>query len=464
MWNFSNESLVKRWVPHDYQKAGIEWLIMHPAGALFWAPGLGKTAVTLDSFMRLRELGFKYRMLVLAPLRVCQTTWLNEYRKWDKFAHLKVGLAHGADKQQVLLDATNDIVIVNYDGLTWLAPMLMEDNPFQILVYDELTKVKHTNTKRFKTLKPLIRKFNFRWGLTGTPVSNGLMDLFGQIYALDEGAAFGKYITHFRLEYFTQHPYLEYKWDIRKDRLPSLYNKLRQVAQYIRPEDYLKLPDLLDIQLPVQLPPAIWRRYREFEESYLLDDKLTAANAGVLSGKLRQFLGGALYDESGEVYDIHTAKLDALDDLLEELAGEPLMVAYMFDHELERIRKRHPEALFIKGQMSRQTVQATMDAWNAGEAAILLVQPQAAAHGLNLQFGGSALCWFSLTYSLEDYIQLIGRLWRQGQESVVRNYMLAVPNSMDAHLAKALSAKDATQESVFQALLKKGVNLEKAAV
>jgi len=464
MWNFSNESLVRQWVPHSYQRAGIEWLIMHPAGALFWSPGLGKTAVILDAFMRLRELGFKYRMLVLAPLRVCQTTWMNEHRKWDKFAGLRIGLAHGNDRIRVLMDPDYDIVVANYDAMPWLSPALQIFNPFQILAFDELTKVKHTNTKRFKLLRPILGKFQFRWGLTGTPVSNGLMDLFGQVYSLDEGAAFGRYITHFRLEYFTQHPYNKYLWEIRKDRLPALYNKLRQIAHYIKAEDYLELPELLTIPLRVDLAPQIMNRYRIFEESYLLDETLTAVNAGVLSSKLRQFLGGAVYDGDRTLMEIHSAKLDALDDLIEEMAGEPLMVAYMYDHELERIRKRHPDALYIKGGMTRNAVQSTMDTWNRGDASVLLVQPQAAAHGLNLQFGGSALCWFSLTYVLEDYIQLIGRLWRQGQESAVRNYILTIPGTIDVHLAKALAAKDATQEKVFQALLKKGVNLEDTAV
>jgi SNF2 family DNA or RNA helicase len=225
----------------------------------------------------------------------------------------------------------------------------------------------------------------------------------------------------------------------------------------------LELPELLNISIAVDLPEPMRKKYKQFETTYLLDDKLTASNAGVLSMKLRQFLGGAVLEE-GVVYDQHTAKLDALDDLIEEMAGEPLLVAYAFNHELDRILKRHPAALYIKGGMSRHQVEDTMAKWNAGTTPLLLVQPQAAAHGLNLQFGGSAICWYTLTYSLEDYIQLIKRLHRQGQKNTVRNYMLTVKNSMDTELARVLSDKDATQESVFNALLKIGIQKENSAV
>jgi len=448
------KQLPQEWEPHGYQLSGIKWLVTHPEGALFWPPGLGKTTVTLATFLRLRELGYKHRMLVLAPLRVCQTTWMSEPKKWLQFVGLKIGLAHGKDKEKVLQDPNLDIVIMNYDGINWAAPLLTKANSFQILVFDELTKVKHTNTKRFKTLKPLLPLFQFRWGLTGTPVSNGLLDLFGQIYCLDLGARFGKYVTHFRLGYFTQSPFNEWLWEVQKAKLPAIYNKLADIAYYLRAEDYLELPDLLHILIPVELPAPQRVKYKQFETTYLLDERLTAANAGVLSMKLRQFLGGAVLDE-GVVYEQHNAKLEALDDLIEEMAGEPLLVAYAFNHELERILARHPTALYIRGGMSKHQVEDTVTKWNAGAAPILLVQPQAAAHGLNLQFGGSALCWFTLTYSLEDYIQLIARLYRQGQKNTVRNYILTVEKSMDVEVARALSAKDATQESVFQALMKK---------
>ena len=454
---------MKPWTPHNYQLAGVKWLVTHPAGALFWPPGLGKTSVTLDSFCKLRELGYKYRMLILAPLRVCQTTWMTEPQKWDKFAGLKIGLAHGKNKQTILLDPSYDIVVINYDGINWAAPLLAKKNPFGILVFDELTKVKHTNTQRFKKLKPILPLFAFRWGLTGTPVSNGLIDLFGQIYCLDLGERFGKYVSHFRLGYFTQSTYNEWKREVQRDKIPAIYKKLESIAFYLRAEDYLELPELLTIKIPVELSPDMVKKYKQFETTFLLDDTLTAANAGVLSMKLRQFLGGAIYNE-GAIYDQHTAKLDALDDLIEEMAGEPLLVAYIFGHELERIRKRHPDALYIKGGMTRKQVEETMAAWNNGSTSLLLVQPQAAAHGLNLQFGGSALCWFSLTYSLEDYIQLIKRLHRQGQTSIVRNYILAVKNSIDISLGQALAAKDATQESVFNALLNTGVQTVDAAL
>lgn len=449
---------MKVWVPHKYQQRGIDWLVSRPEAALFFAPGLGKTSTTLAAFLKLRSFGYNIKALVLAPLRVCQTTWLEEHLKWEQFCGLKIGLAHGKNKEKVLLDPQYDIVVLNYDGIQWAAPLLRKGNPFKMVVYDELTKMKHTNTRRFKLFKPLMPTFQFRWGLTGTPVSNGLMDVFGEMYALDLGARFGAYITHYRLKYFEQHPWDEWNWYLKPGMDAQIHKKIAEIAMYIDPEEWLELPDLLDIDVPVTLTPALRKQYKEFESLYLLSlneqTTLVAAHAGILSGKLRQFLSGAIYDEQKNVVDIHTVKLDALDDLIDEMSGEPLMVAYNFTHELDRIRKRYPKALVFSGGMSETQAKETMAAWNTGMHPLLLVQPQSAAHGLNLQFGGSAICWFSLTYNLEDYIQLIARLHRQGQKSTVRNYRLIVEESMDTELAKALSMKGVTQDKVYAALLK----------
>ena len=449
--------MTAEWLPHAYQQRGIDWLVSRPEAALFFAPGLGKTSTTLAAFLKLRSLGYNHKMLVLAPLRVCQTTWLDEPKKWAQFAGLSIGLAHGKDKAKILLDPQYDIVVLNYDGIQWAAPLLKKSNPFKMIVYDELTKVKHTNTRRFKLLKPLLPTFQFRWGLTGTPVANGLLDLFGQLYCLDLGVRFGSFITHYRLKYFEQRPWDAWGWYIKPDMEAQIHKKLADIAMYIDPEEWLELPELLDVDLPVELTPALRKQYKEFESLYLLavneQTTLVAAHAGILSGKLRQFLGGAIYDEQRNVIDLHTVKLDALDDLIEEMAGEPLMVAYNYNHELDRILKRHPTAIVFRGGMTEAQAKDTMAKWNTGEHALLLVQPQSAAHGLNLQFGGSAICCYSLTYNLEDYIQLIKRLHRQGQTSAVRNYRLIVEKSMDTELAKALSMKGVTQDKVYAALL-----------
>jgi SNF2 family DNA or RNA helicase len=445
-----------QWAPHDYQQRGIEWLITHPEGALFWAPGLGKTSTTLGAILKLRELGYKFKTLIFAPLRVCQTTWMSEPIRWAQFCRLKIGLAHGPDKASILMDPQYDIVVLNYDGIAWAAPLLATKNPFQILVCDELTKLKHTNTQRFKKLKPLLPTFQFRWGLTGTPAANGLLDLFGQMYVLDLGYRLGKYITHYRLNYFYQKPRDEFSWYITPEKAELIHNKVSDLAMYIQPEEVLKLPDIVHVDLPIALPHKIMDQYKSLEVLCILELQKTVllpANAGVLTSKLRQFTGGAVYVNAEHDYEeMHTAKLEALDDLIEEMAGEPLLVAYNFSHEVERIQARHPNALVIRGGMRGETVKDILMLWNAGSVPLLCVQSDAAAHGLNLQFGGSALCWFSQTYNLEVYIQLTARLYRQGQTSIVRVYHILAEKTIDQTIRKILSNKGITQDALFVAL------------
>lgn len=447
--------LPPEWQAHEYQKRGIEWLITHPEGALFWAPGLGKTSTTLGAYCKLREYGYTYRMLVLAPLRVCQSTWVHEYKRWAQFCELKIGLAHGIDKEEILHSPNYDIVVINYDAIPWMTEQFKaKGNPFGIVVFDELTKLKHTTTKRFKVLKPWLQTFTIRWGLTGTPASNGLMDLFGQMYCLDLGYRFGKYITHFRSNYFYQKPHDEFNWYITPDKAERIHKKVADLAMYLQPEEVLQLPDILHIDLPVSLPKKALDHYKSMEAyaiAQLENSVLTAANAGVVTNKLRQIAGGAVYvDAAHNIERIHTTKLDALDDLIEEQAGEPLMVAYNFDHECEAILERHPYALAIRGGMG--SMERVLTAWNTRQCPLLLVQPTAAAHGLNLQFGGSALCWFSQTYNLEEYIQLTKRLHRQGQTEVVRVYHILADKTVDHAIRKVLSTKDQTQNALFEAL------------
>jgi len=460
--SFSNGSsmnafLPPKWVPHDYQERGVRWLVTHPEGALFLWPGLGKTSTTLAAMLKLHALGYKHRMLVIAPLRVCQATWLAEPRKWAQFSHLKVGLAHGPNKKEVLMDPQYDIVVLNYDGIVWASTLLTKRNPFGIVVFDELTKMKHSTTRRFKAIKLILDQFQFRWGLTGTPAANTLMDLFGQILCLDLGYRFGKYITHYKAKYFHQKPYDPWGWHITAEKAERIHAQVSDLAMYVDPEEVLQLPPLMHVDIEVTLPPAVMKQYKELKLlsiMQLTEEKvITAVNAGVATSKLRQLVGGAVYSDDG-VEEVHSAKLDALEDLVEELAGEPLLVAYAFTHELERIQKRFPKVLAIKGGMSSKAVAEVLSAWDNGEAPILCVQPQAAAHGLNLQTGGSKLCWFAQTYNLEEYSQLIARLHRQGQVSTVMVYHILAAGTLDKHIREVLNGKNATQEALFSALLK----------
>ena len=448
--------LAPEWKPHDYQQRGVEWIITHPESALFWAPGLGKTSTVLGAFLKLREFGYKYRALILAPLRVAQTTWMSEPKRWAQFQGLKIGLAHGPNKLAILNDLSYDIVVLNYDGIPWAVTELTKHNSFQILICDELTKLKHTNTKRFKLLKPLLSKFQFRVGLTGTPAANGLLDLFGQMYVLDLGYRLGKYITHYRLNYFYQKPRDEFNWYITDENAARIHAKVADLAMYIQPEEVLKLPDIMHVELLVSLPTKVYDQYKYLETLCILELQntvLTPANAGVLTSKLRQFTGGAVYTDAEHNFEVvHTAKCDALEDLVEELAGEPLLVAYNFSHEVEQILDKFPSALVIRGGMTGHAVNQIVDTWNSGQAPLLCVQSDAAAHGLNLQFGGSALCWYSQTYNLEVYIQLIARLYRQGQKNVVRVYHILAEKTIDQKIRKILGQKDVTQNQLFASL------------
>lgn len=442
------------WHPHKYQVRGIDWLLQ-PAAALFLPPGLGKTAISLAAILKLKEMGFNHRTLLLAPLMVCRTTWMTEPKKWLQFQGLKIGLAHGPNKLEVLNDRSLDIVVMNYDGLEWSVPILQKGHTFGVLLCDEITRLKNTNSKRYKLLKPLLPSFPMRWGLTGTPAANGLMDLFGQVYVLDGGARLGRFITHFRLKYFHQLPHDQYRYYITPEKSQDLIGKLKDLAMYVEPEEWLDLPEFLPIELPVDLEPIVRPRYEFLEEEFILklkDVVLSAANAGVLTSKLRQFTGGAVYSTPSTWEAVSTAKLDRLDNLIEELAGEPLLVSYQFSHEQERILLRHPYALVLKGGMSAAKVDAVVNLWNTGNCPLLLVQPAAAALGLNLQFGGSAVCWFTMTYNLEEYVQLNKRLHRQGQKNAVRCYLITASKTIDQQVAKVLTRKEVVQDDVFSAL------------
>lgn len=444
----------KAWVPHAYQRRGVDWL-MKPAAGLFLPPGLGKSSITLAAILKLKELGLPHRTLLLAPLMVCRTTWVTEPAKWLQFQNLRVGLAHGPDKELILNDTYFDIVVMNYDGIDWAAPFLARGHNFAVLACDEITRLKNTSSKRHKLIKPLLPSFKFRWGMTGTPAANGLIDLFGQCYVMDLGQRLGKFITHFRLKYFHQLPHDQYRYYITPEKAKLLTDTISDLAMYVAPEEWLQLPEMLFIQVPLDLEQTTRKKYEFLEDEFMLQVDagiVIAANAGVLTSKLRQFTGGAIYSAPPLYERVSNAKLDALDNLIDELAGEPLMVAYQFDHERERILERQPSALALKGGMSAKAVQDIVEAWNNGQASLLLVQPQTAALGLNLQFGGAAICWFTMTYNLEEYIQLNKRLHRQGQKKTVRVYLLAANKTIDQRVAKVLAKKDATQNDVFLAL------------
>ncbi len=459
-----------KWSPHAYQKRAMKFMVERPAAGLFLDPGLGKTSITLGAFLLLRKAGLVKRMLVVAPLRVCHLVWPNEVKKWDEFADLKVIVLHGKDKNK-LINEPADVHVINPEGLAWyfahLKPAGQHFAP-EMLVVDESTMFKNTRSLRFKLLKAKLNLFKRRYILTGTPAPNGLMDLFGQIFLLDGGAALGTFITRFRERHFFKVG--NWTWVLQKGAEQAIYKAIQHLVLRLSAEDYLDLPPLIMNTVEVQLPPEARSLYRRLESDMLLEleeGAVVARNAGALSTKCRQLAGGAVYTEQlpedyvpgvpqAEVRDwtvVHDEKLNALEELLEDLGGKPTLVAYEYDHERLRIEQhfKHTERLGLSPAVDAKTVVR----WNRGEIPWLLVQPQSVGHGLNLQGAGRVVIWFQMTWNLELYDQLIRRVWRQGQQHRVFVHHLVARGTVDEDVLMALKAKTRTQNDLLEALKKR---------
>jgi len=457
--------------PHDYQQNAIKFVIENACAGLFLDPGLGKTSIMLASLMLLKKQKLARRMLVVAPLRVMYQTWPAEVKKWDQFKHLKVGILHGPTKSSVLNDESVDVHVINPEGVRgWLSHTV--DDPSQywdILCVDESTKFKHTNTAQFRALRPMLDKFNRRYILTGSPAPNGLMDLFGQVFILDQGATLGHFITHYRAAYFDQ-GYNGFGWMPRPGAEERIYRKLSPMVLRLAQEDYLKLPPLVGacgygepLVRMVELPQDARRVYDKMETfmiTELEDDKVTAANAAAVTNKCRQIANGGLYgsharkdmnDERG-IYDVHEEKINAVEEIIEELQGVPAFVAYDTEHDRDRLLRRFPNAPWIGGGVSPERFEQIERLWNAGRIPVLLAQPQSVAHGLNLQDTKAAIIWHSLTWDLEVYEQFIKRVWRQGQKERVFVHHVIAKDTVDEVVLKALQKKDKTQRALLTAL------------
>lgn len=440
---------METWQPHDYQKDGVRWLLQKPEAALFWRPGLGKSAVTLRALVTLLKTRTVDRCLVLAPLSVAHAVWPAEARKWSFAEGLRVEVLHGPRKGEALRRPA-EVQVMNYEGLPWLCQQARYRWP-RMLVLDELTKVKHPRTQRFRLLRGQLGRFHRRVGLTGTPAPNGLMDLFGEIYALDLGQRLGAWITRFRMAYFTEvapHEYLPHP-----DAEERIREKLRDLAHHVD-DRALRLPRLVETRVPVQLPEKARRTYAQLEATFLAqleEGTVTAANAGVLAGKLRQVAGGAVYGEGERSWHaVHEAKVEALLDRLEE-SGEPTLVAYAYDHERERIAHALDAAgiawAHLGGAAGRR--RRAIEAWNAGALRVLLGHPQTFGHGLNLQAGGRRFVWFGPTWDLEHHIQAVDRLHRQGQKRRVFVDTLVAEDTIEEVVLRALAGKARTQAELL---------------
>ena len=441
---------------HPYQTRAIEWILEHPAAGLFLEMGLGKTAITLSAIQELMFNRFDVeRALVIAPLRVAATVWEEEAHKWDHLQGLRFSKVLGSQEERIrALQKPADIYVINRENVDWLVRFLQgrkEKWPFDLVVIDELSSFKSASSQRFKALRrarPAIRRII---GLTGTPAPNGLIDLWSQIYLLDRGERLGSTLGGYRQRYFTpgrRNAQIVFDWVPLPGAEEAIYSKLGDLCISMRAEDYLQMPDRLDIQQRVVLPPEARAAYDRLEQDMVLplrDGVITAQTAAVVTGKLLQMTGGAVYDENRDAHRIHAAKLDALEDLIEAANGQPVLVYYGYQHELQRLMEKFPQA--------RQLSTAEdVKAWNAGQVPLMLAHPDSAGHGLNLQAGGHILVWYTLTWSLEKYQQACARLHRQGQTRPVAVYHLVAEDTMDEQVMRILAKKEQRQEALIDAV------------
>ncbi len=446
----------KVWKPAPHQRKGIKWLTSHPSGALLWKPGLGKTSTTFEAFADLHKRRHAKRLLVIAGLRVCMGVWRQEQAKWANWDHFKIGFAHGPGREEVLLGSEYHIVLLNYDGIAWAAPYL-EPGLFDVVCFDELTRMKHTSTRRFKLMKPLLGNFKFRWGLTGSPAPNGLMDLFGQVMTLDGGARLGRYITHYRLQFFHQKPWDQWTWYPNEGAHDEITKRLKNLAFYVEEKVINKMPTLTNVVLKAVMPKEAMAQYKKFERDYIIklkeDKTLTAATAAVLALKLRQCASGAVYGENREVMHIHDGKLDVLEDLVEELNGDPVLIGVGYLHEVEAIRKRLGTNIpYLGGGVSAKEMDKIITRWNMGWTPVLLAHPTSVAHGLNLQAGGCTVAWYSLTVNAEEHMQFVRRVYRQGQKRNVTVYYIETEGTIDKYLHDMVDSKDRVEFNFLRAL------------
>ncbi|MFR7820380.1 SNF2-related protein [Candidatus Pseudoruminococcus sp.] len=439
--------------PHNYQSYAIDYIETHPIAAVLLDMGLGKTVISLTAIADLLFDSFEaHRILVVAPLRVARDTWPAEISKWKHLKHLTYAVAVGTVKERkAALSAGADITIINRENLGWLIDSSGYEFDYDMVIIDELSSFKNHKSKRFQSLMKVRPKVKRIIGLTGTPSSNGLMDLWAEFKLLDFGERLGRFITHYRNNYFIpdkRNGEIIYSYKPMPYAEDAIYRKISDITISMKSTDHLQMPELITSQYEVQLSEEEEQRYEELKADFILElpeGEITAANAASLTGKLSQLANGAIYDDEGNIVEFHDRKLDALEDIIESANGKPLLVAYWFKHDLQRIKKRF-DVREIK------TSKDIID-WNNGDIPVAVIHPASAGHGLNLQAGGSTLIWFGLTWSLELYQQTNARLWRQGQSSgtVVIEHIIT-KGTIDERILKALSLKEVSQNALIDAV------------
>lgn len=441
-----------KYFPHDYQRYATDFIINNPISAVLLEMGLGKSVISLSA---INELMLDYfdvsRTLVIAPLRVANSTWPDEIKKWDHLKHLNYSVVIGSEKERLdALKKPAHIYLINRENVDWLITKSGISWKFDMVVIDELSSFKSYQAKRFKSLLKVRPKIKRIVGLTGTPSSNGLMDLWAEFRLLDMGERLGRYITHYRRNFFVpdkrnQHMIFSYKPRPRAE--DSIYRLISDITISMKAKDFLKMPECIMNEVVVSLSEKEKKLYDSLEKDMVLsigDDEIDAVTAAALSNKLLQMANGAVYNNEKKSIVIHDRKLDALEDLIEGANGKPVIVAYWFKHDLERIKARF-DVREIK------TAQDIVD-WNEGKIPIAVLHPASAGHGLNLQVGGSTIIWFGLTWSLELYQQTNARLYRQGQENTVVIHHIITKGTHDEDVTKALTLKEKIQDALINSV------------
>jgi len=461
--------------PHPFQAKAIQMVCSNPGAAMLLDPGMGKTAIALAAHCVLQHHKAIEATLVIVPIRPMYLTWPAEIKKWKQFNHLKVSIIHGTPKDRInAMQAEADIYLINPENTAWLeescGPGLdaFGTRP-SMLIVDESTRFKNAQSVRFKALKHMLPSFKRRLILTGTPAPQSIEDMFAQMQIVDEGERLGRYITHFRKQFMLAEEIrigggkTITTWYPKPGADEMVASKIKDVALRLQAEDYLSMPDISYNVIPVELPSLARQLYDRLSDDLVAKTAcgttLTAATAAAAVMKLRQITNGWAYAPNGESVHVHSGKVDALCELVEEMQGTPLLVAVAFLHEvpaikeaLEKVLPADTQVPYLGGGVTRAAADKIVEDWNAGKLPVLLAHPTSVAHGLNLQAGGHAVCWFGLTWNLEEHIQFVARVYRQGQTKPVVVHYLTAQGTVDEDIAKALAEKADVQAAILNRL------------
>ena len=442
-----------KYLPHAYQKRATQFILAHEAAGLFLEMGLGKTVITLTAIDELMNDRFEVqKCLVIAPLRVAEDTWSRESTKWDHLKHLRISKILGSAADRIrALKKNADIYVVNRENVVWLVEYLEENRirwPFDMVVIDELSSFKNNQAKRFKALRKMRPMMDRIVGLTGTPAANSLMDLWAEMYLLDRGERLGRTLTAYRGNWFRPgygNGYVTYKWEPRRGALEDITKRIADITVSMKAEDYLELPDKIENTIEVDMGEKGTKLYQDMERESLIElegaDEIVALDAAAVMSKLLQMANGFIYDQTHNSIHLHEAKLEALEEIV-EAADAPVLVFYNFQADKDAILAKFHEARLLEND-------STIEDWNRGKIKMLLAHPASAGYGLNLQEGGHIMAWYGLPWSLEQYLQAVARLQRQGQKYPVMVYHIIAKGTVDEQVMKSLQKKDITQSALI---------------